>query len=76
MVNPQPPPHNRGQMYAQAAGIGFTFVFIFAAFGIGGFILDDVLGTLPLFLFVGLGVGFFGGMYLVYLTLKKLGRRR
>jgi F0F1-type ATP synthase assembly protein I len=40
-----------------------------------GFFLDKLLGTLPLFLLVGLGVGFAGGLYYVYQALKKLDGR-
>ena len=38
-----------------------------------GFFLDGLLDTLPLFLLVGLAVGFAGGMYYVYRALQKLG---
>jgi F0F1-type ATP synthase assembly protein I len=39
----------------------------------GGYFVDKLLGTLPLFLLVGLGLGFAGTLYYVYLELKKLG---
>ncbi len=32
-----------------------------------------MLGTLPLFLLLGLGLGFAGSLYYVFLALKKLG---
>jgi ATP synthase protein I len=38
-----------------------------------GFFLDRVAGTLPLFLLIGLALGFAGGMYYVYRVLQKLG---
>lgn len=38
-----------------------------------GFFVDKMLGTLPLFLLVGLGLGFAVGLYYVYQALKKLG---
>ena len=38
-----------------------------------GYFLDGLAGTLPLFLLVGLAVGFVGGMYYVYRALQKLG---
>ncbi len=39
----------------------------------GGFFMDRMLGTLPLFLLLGLGIGFGGSLYYVYLALKELG---
>ena len=39
-----------------------------------GYFMDRLAGTLPLFLLVGLAVGFIGGMYYVYRVLQKLGR--
>lgn len=41
----------------------------------GGFFVDRMLGTLPLFLLLGLGLGFAGSLYYVYLALKSLGDR-
>lgn len=38
-----------------------------------GFFVDRLLGTLPLFLIVGVGIGFAGGLYYVYRALKTLG---
>ncbi len=59
--------------YARYLGVGFTFVLIVVAPAAGGFFVDGVLGTLPLFLLVGLGLGFAGALYYVYLEMKKLG---
>ena len=39
----------------------------------GGYFVDRLLGTLPLFLLVGLVVGFVAGLYYVYQALKGLG---
>ena len=47
---------------------------IFALPTVVGFFVDKVAGTLPLFLLLGLAVGFVGGMYYVYRALQKLGR--
>ena len=41
----------------------------------GGFLVDRMLGTLPLFLLLGLGLGFAGSLYYVFLELKKLDSR-
>lgn len=38
-----------------------------------GFFLDRLAGTLPLFLLIGLALGFAGGMFYVYRALQKLG---
>jgi ATP synthase protein I len=59
--------------YARYIGVGFTFVFTLGLLAAVGFFLDRVLGTLPLFLLLGIGIGFAGGLYYVYLVLKKLG---
>lgn len=39
-----------------------------------GFFLDKLTGTLPLFLLLGMVVGFVGGMVYVYRALQKLNR--
>ena len=62
-----------GGNYARYIGVGFTFVATIAALAVGGFLLDDLAGTLPLFTIVGLVAGFAGGLYYVYLVLKKIG---
>ena len=59
--------------YARFVGLGITLLLIFALPTVVGFFLDGLLGTLPLFLLVGLAVGFVGGMYYVYRALQKLG---
>jgi ATP synthase protein I len=59
--------------YARYLGVGFTFVLIVVAPAAGGFFVDEVLGTMPLFPLVGLGLGFTGALYYVYLEMKKLG---
>lgn len=61
--------------YAQYIGIGFTFILVLGLFAGGGYLLDQVLGTLPLFLLVGLGLGFAGVLYYAYITLKKMDGR-
>jgi F0F1-type ATP synthase assembly protein I len=59
--------------YARYIGVGFTFVFIVVVVTGGGFLLDHLFGTLPLFLLLGLGAGFGASFYYIYLELKKLG---
>lgn len=59
--------------YARYIGVGLMFVCSVAALAFLGYLVDGLLGTLPLFLMVGLLAGFAGGLYYVYLLLKKLG---
>lgn len=65
--------NNAGDGYARFLGLGFTFLLVLGILTMVGFYVDRLLGTLPLFLFVGLGIGFAGALYYVYLALKKLG---
>jgi ATP synthase protein I len=55
-------------------GIGFVFLLILSILGAIGFVVDGLLGTLPLFLLVGIGVGFAGGLYYLYRMIDELGR--
>ena len=59
--------------HARFFGLGLAFVLTVGVLTAAGFFVDRVLGTLPLFLLLGLGFGFAGGLYYVYLALKKLG---
>lgn len=65
--------NNAGGNYARYIGLGFTFVFILGLLAGLGLYVDKLLGTLPLFLLLGLGLGFAGSLYYVYLALKNLG---
>jgi ATP synthase protein I len=65
--------NNGGGHYARLFGVGFTFILTLGVPAVVGFFVDRLLGTLPLFLLVGLGIGFAGGLYYVYQALKKLG---
>ena len=73
MPSTDPNGNNAGNNHARFIGLGFAFILILGVLAGGGFFVDRALGTLPLFLLVGLGVGFAGGLYYVYLQLKKLG---
>ncbi len=48
-------------------------MFIIAVFTGGGYLLDRVLGTLPLFLLLGMLVGFVAALYYLYTALKQVG---
>jgi ATP synthase protein I len=67
--------NNAGGNYARLVGVGFAFILVIGVLATAGFFVDRMLGTLPLFLLVGLGIGFAGGLYYVYLALKNLGSR-
>ncbi len=59
--------------YARFVGLGFTLILIFGLPTVVGFFLDRLAGTLPLFLLIGLAVGFVGGMFYVYRALRNVG---
>jgi F0F1-type ATP synthase assembly protein I len=59
--------------YARFVGLGVTLLLIFGLPTVVGYFLDRLTGTLPLFLLIGLGAGFVGGMLYVYRALQKLG---
>ena len=63
---------NTGGGYARFLGLGFTLIAIIGALSAAGFFMDRLLGTLPLFLLVGLVMGFVAGLYYVYQALKRL----
>ena len=81
MPSTDPHGNNAGNNHARFIGLGFAFILILGVLTGGGFFVDGALGTLEaprtallvLFLLVGLGGGFAGGLYYVYLQLKKLG---
>ena len=60
--------------YARFVGIGFTFMIIIAAITAGGYLLDRLFGTLPLFLLVGLLVGFGAALTYLFVSLSRVGR--
>jgi ATP synthase protein I len=59
--------------YARFAGLGITLLLIFSLPTVVGYFLDRLAGTLPLFLLIGLSLGFVVGMFYVYRALQKLG---
>ncbi len=65
--------NNAGGSYARLFGVGFALISIIGALTAVGFFVDRLFGTLSLFLIVGLVLGFAGGLYYVYLALKRLG---
>jgi len=74
MPDTRPQRNQASGNYARFVGLGFTFMFIIAVFTAGGYLLDRLLGTLPLLLLVGLLVGFGGALYYLFATLSRVGR--
>ncbi len=62
-----------GGNYARFFHVGFAFMFIIAVFTGGGYVLDWLVGTLPLFLLLGMLAGFGAALYYLFTTLKQVG---
>lgn len=62
-----------GANAARFIGIGFTLGLVLGVPVVVGFVLDKLAGTLPLFLLVGVALGFVGSLYYVYRALQSLG---
>lgn len=58
--------------YARFIGLGFAFMLAIAIPSAVGYFMDSLLGTIPLFLLVGVVLGFAGGLYYVYRALQDL----
>jgi F0F1-type ATP synthase assembly protein I len=74
MPDTRPQRNQASGEYARFVGLGFTFVFIIAVFTAGGYLLDWLLGTLPLLLLVGLLVGFGAALTYLFVSLSRVGR--
>lgn len=59
-----------GEGYAYV-GLGFTFAFAILLFGAGGWLLDGVAGTRPLFAIVGGLLGGFAGFMSIYVRVTR-----
>jgi ATP synthase protein I len=59
--------------YVRFLGIGIVFLLILSILGAVGLFVDNLLGTVPLFLLLGVGVGFAGGLYYLYRAIDELG---
>jgi ATP synthase protein I len=53
--------------------VGLAFILTIAVFAGIGFFADNLFGTLPLFLLVGIVIGFAGWLYYLYRAFEKLG---
>ncbi|HSK82089.1 MAG TPA: AtpZ/AtpI family protein [Rubrobacter sp.] len=74
MPDTRPQRNQANGNYARFVGLGFTFMIIIAAFTAGGYLLDRLLGTLPLLLLVGLLLGFGVALCYLFVTLSRVGR--
>jgi F0F1-type ATP synthase assembly protein I len=61
--------------YARFVGLGFTFMFVIGFFIAAGYLVDWLLGTLPLFLLLGMVVGFVAAMVYLFSRLKNVNGR-
>lgn len=57
------------------AGLGFTFVALIGLFTLGGYALGRFIGGMPVFVLLGLFVGFAAALGYLYVRLKELGRQ-
>ena len=73
MANTESRRRDTGPGYARLFGVGFAFILILGILTAIGFFVDRLLGTLPLFLIAGVGIGFAGGLYYLYRALNSLG---
>ena len=73
MANTESRRRETGPGYARLFGVGFAFILILGVLTAIGYFVDRLLGTLPLFLIAGVGVGFAGGLYYLYRALDTLG---
>ena len=73
MANTESRRRDTGPGYARLFGVGFALILILGVLTAIGFFVDRLLGTLPLFLIAGVGIGFAGGLYYVYRALDTLG---
>lgn len=62
-----------GSGYARLIGVGFSFFVIMLACVAGGFLVDRLLETLPLFMLLGLVAGFSLGLCYIYFAVKNMG---
>lgn len=73
MPNANSQRNDQGGNYARFFHVGFAFMFIIAVFTAGGYLLDRLVGTLPLFLLLGMLVGFVASLFYLFTALKRVG---
>jgi len=73
MVDTNSRRNRNGGSPTRLLGLGFTLGLLLGAPVLVGFLVDRLVGTLPLFLLVGVAAGFVASLYYVYRALKTLG---
>jgi ATP synthase protein I len=73
MPNTDSQRNDSGGNYARFFHVGFAFMFIIAVFTAGGYLLDRLLVTLPLFLLLGMLTGFVASLFYLFTALKRVG---
>lgn len=63
-----------GSDYGRYIIVGTVFLGILGVFGVIGLLVDNLLRTLPLFLLLGVMIGFAGALYYLYRAIDQLGR--
>jgi ATP synthase protein I len=64
--------NDAGGGYARFFSLGFALLAIIGGPTVAGFFVDRWLGTLPLFMLVGLVLGFVASLFYVYRVIKNL----
>jgi len=72
MPNTNSQRNDAGGGYTRFLSLGFTLLATIGGLTAVGLLVDRWLGTLPLFLFVGLVFGFVAGLFYLYRALKNL----
>jgi ATP synthase protein I len=75
MPNTNSQRNDAGGGYARFLSLGFTLIVIIGGLTAVGLLVDRWLGTLPLFLLVGLVFGFVASLFYVYRAIKNLDDR-
>ena len=73
MPNSDSQRNDSGGNYARFFHVGFAFMFIIAVVTGGGYVLDWLVGTLPLFLLLGMLICFGAALYDLFTALKQVG---
>jgi ATP synthase protein I len=72
MPNTNSQRNDGGGGYARFFSLGFALLAIIGGPTVAGFFVDRWLGTLPLFMLVGLVLGFVASLFYVYRAIKNL----
>lgn len=59
--------------YTRFVGLGFSFMLVIGLSIVLGYVADRIFGTLPLFLLLGMVIGFGVALYYLFVRLKDVG---